>query len=224
MKLLKFFVFYFHSTLQKTFPSFFSTKNKIVIESANNLFKSTLLKHNETMEKSYNQMETFMQNTENVLLSIKAATASLGQTAIPLQQSVTLLKECLKENELSAERFRYEISVQIDKLAKANQKSEDSIENLVEGLQEYEKNIERAWLEYKNNWDHVGGEIEKATDIITERLYNYNDMMNNGMKNTLQGFDDSVSNVSGLLKSVVDELQESVDKLKESVDSLYKKV
>ena len=33
----EFFVFYFHSSLQKIFPSFFNIKNKIVIESANNL-------------------------------------------------------------------------------------------------------------------------------------------------------------------------------------------
>ena len=33
----EFFVFYFHSSLQKVFPLFFSIKNKIVIESANNL-------------------------------------------------------------------------------------------------------------------------------------------------------------------------------------------
>ena len=33
----EFFVFYFHSSLQKNFPSFFNIKNKIVIESANNL-------------------------------------------------------------------------------------------------------------------------------------------------------------------------------------------
>ena len=39
----EFFVFYFHSTLQKTFPSFFSTKNKIVIESANNLTLLTII-------------------------------------------------------------------------------------------------------------------------------------------------------------------------------------
>ena len=33
----EFFVFYFHSSLQKIFPLFFNVKNKIVIESANNL-------------------------------------------------------------------------------------------------------------------------------------------------------------------------------------------
>ena len=33
----EFFVFYFHSSLQKIFPDYFNTKNKIIIESANNL-------------------------------------------------------------------------------------------------------------------------------------------------------------------------------------------
>ena len=41
--------------------------------------------------------------------------------------------------------------------------------------------------------------------------------MNNGMKTTLQDFDNSVSNAVGLLQSAVEELQESVDSFTKKV-------
>lgn len=192
-------------------------ENARKIESANNLFQSTLSKHNTTMEKSYTQMEKLLQATENLLQNIKTATASLGQAAAPLQQGVLQLRESLKENEIATRKFHDEISIQINKLVTANQKSEDSIEELVLGLEEYEKNIERAWVNYENNFNRVGGELEKATNIITQRLQDYNNMMNNGMKQTLEKFDRSVTDAVGLLNSAVEDLQDSVDSIRRKV-------
>ena len=79
---------------QEKILSKFVAESANQIETANNLFQSTLSKHNETPEKSYTKMKNFMQNTESVLLRIKVVTAPLGQVAIPLQQSVNLLKDC----------------------------------------------------------------------------------------------------------------------------------
>ena len=128
-----------------------------------------------------------------------------------------MLKDCLRENELATKQLREEISTQIEKLTKLTWQSGDNIEDLVEGLQEYEKNIERAWLNYENNFNRVGGELEKATDTITERLRNYNDMMNNGMKQTLDRFDKSVTDTVGLLESMVEDLQDSVESIRKKV-------
>ena len=183
------------------------------METANNLLQSTLSRHNATMEKSCRQMETFMQDTEKVLSNIKAATTSLGQAAAPIQQGVSLLRESLKENETATRKFLDEISVQINKLATANQKSEDNIETLVLELQEYEKNIQRAWVNYENNFNRVGGELERATNIITQRLQDYNNMMNNGMKQTVEKFDKTFTDAVGLLNSAVEDLQDTVDSL-----------
>ena len=194
-----------------------------VVSSANQIkvttstLQSTITKHNETMEQTYNRTESLMKNTEDVLIRMKEAIASLEQTTVPIQQSVTLLKDCLIKNELVTKQFRDEISAQITKLAMANQRSENNIEHLVTGLKEYEKNIERAWANYENNFDRVGGELERSTSVITEKLQNYNDMMNNVMTKTLQEFDNSVSRAIGLLKSSVEELQDSIADLSKKV-------
>ena len=149
--------------------------------------------------------------------NIKTVTISLGQAAEPIQKSSSLLKETLKENELAAKKFLDEISVQINKIVAVNQRSEDNIEDLVSGLQEYEKNIERAWVNYENNFNRVGGELEKATNIITQRLQDYNNMMNNGMKQALEKFDKSVTDSVGLLNSAVEDLQDAVDSIRRKV-------
>ena len=183
------------------------------METANNLLQSTLSRHNATMEKSCRQMETFMQDTEKVLSNIKAATTSLGQAAAPIQQGVSLLRESLKENETATKKFLDEISAQINRLATASRISENNIETLVLELQEYEKNIQRAWVNYENNFNRVGGELERATNIITQRLQDYNNMMNNGMKQTVEKFDKTFTDAVGLLNSAVEDLQDSVDSL-----------
>ena len=95
----------------------------------------------------------------------------------------------------------------------ANQKSEENIINLVSGLTEYEGHIKEAWLNYESNFDRVGGELEKSTNIITDRLQKYNEMMNSGMSGILKDFDKSVSNAVGLLQSLVEDLQDAVDDL-----------
>lgn len=194
-----------------------AAENARQIGTANNLLQSTISKHNATMEKSYTQMEKLLQSTENLLQNIKTATASLGQVAEPIQKSSSLLKETLKENEIATKRFLDEISIQINKLVTVNQRNENGIENLVSGLREYEKNIERAWQNYENNFNCVGGELEKATNIITQRLQDYNNMMNNGMKQALEKFDRSVTDAVGLLNSAVEDLQDSVDSMRRKV-------
>ena len=61
----EFFVFYFHSSLKKKFPSFFNIKNKIVIESANNL---TLLAIIITYHLSVNQ--SILKDVINMIYNI----------------------------------------------------------------------------------------------------------------------------------------------------------
>ena len=68
-------------------------------------------------------------------------------------------------------------------------------------------------MNYESNFNRVGGELEKATNIITERLQKYNEMMNSGMASALSNFDKSVSNSIALLQGLVEDLQDSIDDL-----------
>ena len=180
---------------------------------ATDLFRDTVSKHSESIDQSYNRMSEFVKSTEEILSRLKEATISLGEVFVPIQQTISILKSCLDQTDKAAKQFHTEITAQISKLAIVNQRSETSINNLVSGLTEYEKNIEKAWLNYESNFDRVGGELEKATNIITERLQKYNEMMNSGMTSVLSNFDKSVSNAIAMLQGLVEDLQDSIDDL-----------
>ena len=162
--------------------------------------QTTLAKHEETLQQNYDRAETLIQRTEKFLSVVESASESLERATAPLQESINSLKDCLEKN----------VPI-MNQLTTENQKSEQNIRILIAGLQRYEKNIETAWTNYENNFNRVGGELEKATNIITERLGNYNDTMNNTMIKNLQEFDKSISKAVGLLESSVEELQETLD-------------
>ncbi len=117
--------------------------------------QSTLSKHEETLQQNYDRAETLIQRTEKFLTVVESASKSLEQATDPLQKSINSLKDCLEKN----------VPI-MNQLAAENQKSEQNIRILIAGLQRYEKNIETAWTNYENNFNRVGGELEKATDII----------------------------------------------------------
>ena len=98
-------------------------------------------------------------------------------------------------------------------LTEVNRQSGDNVNRLVAGMNEYEEHIEQAWENYESNFNRVGGELEKTTDIITERIQKYNEMMNGGMTKALLDFDKSVSGAIGSLQALVEDLQDAVDDL-----------
>ena len=211
------------SSLTDSMSKFTDQQQKMLSQSAINnasqmklatdLFRDTVSKHSEAIDQSYDRMSEFVQSTEGILSRLKEATISLGEVFVPIQQAISILKSCLEQTDKATKQFHTEIALQINKLTAANQRNETSISNLVSGLKEYEKNVEQAWLNYESNFNRVGGELEKATNIITERLQKYNEMMNSGITSALSNFDKSVSNSIALLQGLVEDLQDSIDDL-----------
>lgn len=180
---------------------------------ATDIFKSTVEKYNNSLTQTCDKITNVLKGTEDFLSQVDNATAALKEAAEPVQQSTLALKNLLDQTEQATKKFHEEISAQLSTLTEANQRSEKNIFLLVAGLQEYEKNIEQAWKNYEGNFNRVGGELEKATNIITERLQKYNEMMNGGMQKALTDFDKSVSGAVGSLQALLEDLQDSIDEL-----------
>lgn len=189
-------------------------ENKKQMKSATELFQSIVDKQNEAMKQYHNSLLELEESTKNVLNEVKESASMIGQAAEPLQQSAILLKECLNQTEQATMQLHDEIFDRLNVLIEADKQSKDNIDRLLTGLNEYERSIKRAWLNYESNFDRVGGELEKATDIITERLQKYNEMMNGSMRDALTDFDKSMSNAIGLLQSIAEDLQDAADDLK----------
>ena len=179
------------------------------------LFQSIVDKHTETMTQYHNKLFELETSTENVLAQIKESTSTIGQIVEPLQQSAVLLKVCLEQIARATRQFHDEISDQITSLIKANQQTQNNIGTLITGLREYEQHVEQAWQNCESNFNRIGGELENATDIITDRLNKYNEMMNGSMSKTLTDFDKSMSGAVGLLQSLVEDLQDAADDLQQ---------
>lgn len=177
------------------------------------LFKATVEKYHGTLTQTCDKITNLLKGAEDFLLYVDDSTSAIKDAAEPVQQSTLALKNLLDQTEQATKKFHEEISAQLSTLTEANQRSEKNIFLLVAGLQEYEKNIEQAWKNYEGNFNRVGGELEKATNIITERLQKYNEMMNGGMQKALTDFDKSVSGAVGSLQALLEDLQDSIDEL-----------
>ena len=165
------------------------------------------------MAQSHDKMLELLKETENILARLNNSTSTIAASAEPLHQSIAALKNFLERTEQATKQLHDEISAQLSRLTDANRQSTANIDNLLTGLREYERNIEQAWQNYEGNFNRVGGELEKATDIVTDRLQKYNEMMNNSMMKNLNDFDKSVSGAIGLLQSMVEDLQDAADDL-----------
>ncbi len=189
-------------------------ENAEQMKSVADFFKATVEKYNDSLTHNCDKITNLLKGTENVLLQVNEATTAIKDAAEPIQQSALTLKNYLEQLDQATKHLHDEISAQLSTLTEANNRSEKNIFLLTAGLQEYEKNIEQAWANYESNFNRVGGELEKSTDLITDRLQKYNEMMNGGMTKALTDFDKSVSGAVGSLQALVEDLQDTIDDLK----------
>ena len=182
---------------------------------AADLFKANVEKYNDSLTQTCDKITDMLKGAEDFLLYVAESTSAIKDAAEPVQQSAITLKNYLDQIEQATKQLHEEIAVQLTTLTEANRQSGDNVNRLIEGMNEYEKNIEHAWENYESNFNRVGGELEKATDIVTDRLQKYNEMMNFGMTKALHDFDESVRNAIGSLQSLVDDMQDSLNDLQE---------
>jgi len=110
-----------------------------------------------------------------------------------------------------SERVHRSIAAQMEQLAQFGTRTEQNMQNLLKAVEKSEQKTAEAWQRYEDNFQNVSGEIERTTNIITERLLEYNEVMNKSMKDQLKVFDDSMGNAVSRLSEVVDELGEIVE-------------
>ncbi|MBR2216066.1 MAG: anti-phage defense ZorAB system ZorA [Selenomonadaceae bacterium] len=169
--------------------------------------------HNAAMKKIYDEVKFFAEETQNTLQHISTVSATLNDVAKPIQEATAGLKTQLDIMHRETSVLHSQIGQQIAELTKANGETTTNIARLLTGVKEQGNAIAQAWANYQRNFDRVGGELEKATDIITDRLQKYNEMMSEGMKGSLSAFDKSVSQATNALTKIADELGETAETL-----------
>jgi len=181
-------------------------------QSLNNMINA----HNDSLKSTFERMRDFSTQTENMLKLVKDSSQAIKNAAEPLNTATSELKQQIELNRKDNKELRDSITAQMDAINKANADITQNLRTLMDGIKGQNQELKEAWEKYGKSYNNISVELEKSTNIVTERLGDYNNMMNEGMKETLANFDKSVNNAAGALKSVVEELQEIVDSLSQN--------
>ena len=174
------------------------------------IFYNLLNQHKEVMQETFDKTQKLSSDVKVLLEQVRETTKTLGNVGEPIKTATINLTEQLSLLRGETSRIHNSLNSQINNLTHTNEQISNNVSNLISGMKENYGHIESAWLKYESNFNKVSGELEKATDIITDRLQKYNEMMNSGMKESLRMFDESVSNATGSLKSIAEELGDDI--------------
>lgn len=187
--------------------------NQKQMEDSLTKFQSILDEHNTAMEQTYNRLQILANAIETLLSEAKTAGNAYRDAAVPIQNASSLLKEQLEKTMEESTQIRNNLSKQIALLSSSNEKTNENMNKLMQCIQEAEQRSAEAWKRYEDNFSSISGELERTTDLITERLGKYNDMMRDGMRSHLSDFDNSIASATGALSSLVEDLNDAVEEL-----------
>lgn len=175
------------------------------------LLRNTIEKHNSSIEQSYSKINDMTGMLDGLLSEINNSGVVIKDTVQPLREATICLQEELGRVENENKNIHLLIENQMKEYAINGSQTEKNIQALMETLEKSEKRTAEAWNQYESNFGNISGELAEITSTITERLSDYNKVMNDGMKNQLAAFDKSMGNATTHLASIIEELGEIME-------------
>lgn len=205
---------------QQETADFMQAQMKETIETVKNIAQNTaqslnsmINAHNGALNGTFERMKEFSMQTENMLKLVKESSLAIKNAAEPLNTVVVELKQQIELNRKDNKELRDSITAQMNTINKANADITQNLRTLMDGIKGQNQELKEAWEKYGKSYDNISVELEKSTDILTEKLQTYNNTMNEGMKNNLSEFDTEVTRAMGMLTQAISDLQEAVDSL-----------
>lgn len=169
--------------------------------------------HNASMETARSRIEEICMTMSILIQEMKDSGNTFKNAAEPVEAATKELQETLHKTTKEAKTLHENVDKQLQQLIEHGKQNESSLQHLKEELELAQKTSADAWVRYKNNFENVGGELERATKVISENLANYNDTMSRNMQNQFSDFSTQVDHAVGQLKSAIDGLGELIDDL-----------
>ena len=157
-------------------------------------FREIIDNHNATIKKTFGEVQTLLNETETFLYSIDTASNTLKQAAAPVKESTLQLSRNLTET-----------SAQMKTLATANQTTRDNLAALSTRL-----------ADFVTKFNGIADELERATDIISRSLDNYNVKTSKELSNALTKFGSTMADALGGLDEAVSDFSETVGYVKKN--------
>lgn len=191
----------------------FAEKAKQAMETTITSLRTALDGNNKAMETAQSRINQICMTMSILIQEMKDSGNTFKDAAKPVEAATKELQETLHKTTKEAKTLHENVDKQLQQLIEHGKQNESNLQHLTEELELAQKTSADAWTRYKNNFENVGGELERATKVISENLANYNDTMSRNMQNQFSDFSTQVDHAVGQLKSAIDGLGELIDDL-----------
>ncbi len=181
---------------------------KEAMDTAVSSLQNALDAHNASMETARSRIEEICMTMSILIQEMKDSGNTFKNAAEPVEAATKELQETLHKTTKEAKTLHDTVGKQLQQLIAHGEKSEKSLQSLTTNLQEAENRSKEAWQHYKKQFDQVSGELERATEIISKRLEEYNGTMSQGMQEQFSTFAKTVEAVISKLAGAVEEFND----------------
>ena len=198
---------------QSTIMEESARKSKERTDKTIELLQNTLAMHSDSVEESYSRVKEAANAMRILLEQTNVSISAMKDSAEPVEAATAALRKTLEETDKRNIQIQALLLEQSKTLTENGLRTEENITALIKAIEDSENHSMQAWNRYRENFENVSGELTNATDLITRKLGEYNDMMNDGMSKQLENFDKSVANTTGYLNATVEELRDIAEEL-----------
>ena len=175
------------------------------------MLQQTIQEHSSAVGQSYVAIKDMAMTLEQVLEQVDISGRNLKDSVAPIKEATDSLNLQLRIIQSQTDKLHEEIGKQLNDMAKQGVETKQSISALSSTIDNAQKQALEAWSEYNQGFKGIGDELGSVLDGIADKLTNYNQIMNDGMKTHLSEFDGSVAQATGQLKSVIEELNDMIE-------------
>ena len=187
--------------------------NKQKVDDTVAILRETIKESNSTLGQSYSAIKDMAETLEDLLKKTQTAGKSMENSVAPIIEATNILKQQLETVQEQTNRLHEETATQIDKLFEQGLLTEQSLMKMSESVSAAENTAVEAWNTYKEGLTGIGDELSTVLNELNDNMSQYNQKMNDGMKEKLSEFDKSVGNAVAQLATVIEELNDLVEDL-----------
>ena len=186
----------------------YAIQAKEAMDTAVSSLQNALDAHNASMKNARSRIEEICMTMSILIQEMKDSGNTFKNAAEPVEAATKELQETLHKTTKEAKTLHDTVGKQLQQLIAHGEESEKSLQSLTTNLQEAENRSKEAWQHYKKQFDQVSGELERATEIISKRLEEYNGTMSQGMQEQFSTFAKTVEAVISKLAGAVEEFND----------------
>ena len=147
----------------------FAGEQKMLMQGISNGFKTQLDNacqslqamidaHNDSLRKSFADMNHFTSQTEDVLSSMKEVNIAIEKMVNPLQNATSDLIRQIELNRQETKQLRDSVFEQINEITNANKTITANIETLINDMDKQHNQIANAWAQYSSTYNNISHE------------------------------------------------------------------